>query len=190
MATHKDPNTQAMIDHLAANEALVAQLRDAFNTTVEETGDASYARFTQAITAIMSDEVKPLTKALRASYPIKRGGGGGTDNAWRAELKDHFSGRGRQWVKVALDDIAATLDDLEIEGHDVENYRKWVNNAGYAWVRFSGGRLNDDAPAAAFEVRYGGSKIDHPGVYHYMTLDAALEAEFLPNTPYGLRLED
>ena len=188
MANHKDPNTQAMIDHLSLNEELVTQLRDAFTSTVETTADASYARFVQAMTAIMGDEVKPLTKALRAAYPTKRGGSG-TDNSWRAELKEHFSGRGRQWVKVALEDIAPSLDDLEIEGHDVENYRKWINDAGYAWVRFSGGRINDDAPAAAFEVRYGGSKIDHPGVYHFMTIDAALEADFLPNTPFGLRLE-
>lgn len=190
MATHNDPRTQAIIDTLATNEQLCAQLLQAFQTQVESTGDGSFARFTQAITEIARDTVKPAAKAHRAANPQTRGGRGG-DNSWRAELKEAYSGRGNQWIRVELDDIQPTLDRLEADGNDVTSYTNWVNNAGYGWVRFSGGRIVDGNNVAAFEVRLNGSKQDSTGIYHYIDADVALAiTERLPNTPFALRLED
>jgi len=190
MATHNDPRTQAIIDTLSTNEALCEQLLLAFQSQVESTGDGSFARFTQALTEIARETVKPAAKAHRAANPQARGGSG-TDNTWRADLKEAYSGRGNQWVRVELDEIQPTLDRLCDDGYDVEGYTNWVNNAGYGWVRFSGGRVVDGNNVAAFEVRLYGSKKDHPGIYHYMDADVALAlTDRLPNTPYALRLED
>lgn len=189
MATHNDPRTQAIIDVLHTNEALVEQLKSAFGSQVESCGDASFARFIQAVTEIARDEVKPNVRAARATAPIRRAGGS-ADNSWRSDLKAAYSGRGNQWIKIELDEIRPTLDRLELDGHDVTNYTNWVNNAGYAWVRFSGPRVNDGEASAAFEVRLNGSRLDHPGLYHYITADVALTiTERLPNTPFALALE-
>lgn len=191
MATHNDPRTQSIIDVLHTNEALVAQLKVAFDTQVTECGDASFARFIQAVTEIARDEVKPAVKGARATAPIRRvSSSSGVDNSWRSDLKEAYSGRGNQWIRVELDDIQPTLDRLEDE-HDVTDYTRWVNNAGYAWVRYSGPRINDGEPCAAFEVRINGSRLDHPGLYHYIPADVALAIDTrLPNTPFALRLED
>lgn len=190
MATHNDPRTQAIIDTLATNEALCEQLLLAFQSQVESTGDGSFARFTQALTEIARDTVKPAARSHRAANPQTRGSRGG-DNSWRDDLKEAFNGRGNQWIRVELDDIQPTLDRLEEDGNDVTNYMIWINNAGFAWVRFSGGRIVDGTNVAAFEVRINGSRIDHPGLYHYIPADIALAiTERLLNTPFALRLED
>ena len=190
MATHNDPRTQAIIDTLSTNEALCEQLLLAFQAQVEVTGDSSFARFTQALTEVARENVKPAAKAHRAANPQARGGKG-VDNSWRSWLKEAYSGRGNQWIRVELDDIQPTLDRLCDEGHDVSNYTTWINNAGYAWVRYAGPRINNESPCAAFEVRINGSRLDHPGLFHYIDADIALGiTERLPNTPFALRLED
>ena len=68
----------------------------------------------------------------------------------------------------------------------------WINNAGFAWVRYAGPRLNDGNQAAAFEVRINGSKVDQPDCLHYMDNDMAMaitQDDRLLNTPHALRLE-
>jgi len=190
MATHSNPKTQAIIDTLSSNEALAATLIEAFQQQVENTGDGSFARFTQALAEIARETVKPAAKAHRAANPQTRGSS--TDNTWRAEQKALFSGRGNQWIKLPVDSLTETLDRLDSEGHDVTNYMTWINNAGFAWVRYSGPRLNDGNQAAAFEVRINGSKVDQPDCLHYMDNDMAMaitQDDRLLNTPYALRLE-
>jgi len=190
MATHSNPKTQAIIDTLSSNEALSATLIEAFQQQVENTGDGSFARFTQALAEIARETVKPAAKAHRAANPQTRGSS--TDNTWRAEQKALFSGRGNQWIKLPVDSLTETLDRLDSEGHDVTNYMTWINNAGFAWVRYSGPRLNDGNQAAAFEVRINGSKVDQPDCLHYMDNDMAMaitQDDRLLNTPYALRLE-
>lgn len=192
MATHNNPKTQNIIDVLSVNEAFVNQLKDAFSVQVAECGDASFARFVQAITEIARDEVKPAVKAARATAPIQRSGAGNVDNSWRADQKALFSGRGNQWIKVSIDDVQPTLDRLHDDGVDVMNYTSWTNNAGYAWVRYSGPRINDGEASAAFEVRTNGSKIDHPKQLFYMQHDLAMcitPDDRLANTPFALGLE-
>lgn len=190
MATHNNPKTQSIIDALSANEALSATLLEAFQQQVEATGDGSFARFTQALTELSRDIVKPAAKAHRAANPQTRGSS--TDNAWRSEQKALFSGRGNQWIKLPVDSITETLDRLDSNGHDVTNYMTWINNAGFAWVRYAGPRLNDGNQAAAFEVRINGSKVDQPDCLHYMDNDMAMaitQDDRLLNTPHALRLE-
>jgi len=192
MATHSNPKTQNIIDTLSANEAFINELKTAFQTQVAECGDASFARFVQAITEIARDEVKPAVKAARATAPIQRAGSENVDNAWRADQKALFSGRGNQWIKVSIDDVQPSLSLFQGLGIDVDDYTRWTNNAGYAWVRYSGPRINDGEPSAAFEVRVGGSKIDHPKQLFYMPHDLAMcitSDDRLPNTPYALGLE-
>lgn len=192
MATHSNPKTQNIIDTLSANEAFINELKSAFQTQVAECGDASFARFVQAITEIARDEVKPAVKAARATAPIQRAGSEGVDNTWRSDQKALFSGRGNQWIKVSIEDVQPTLSLFQGVGIDVDDYARWTNNAGYAWVRYAGPRINDGEPSAAFEVRTGGSKIDHPKQLFYMPHDLAMcitAEDRLPNTPYALGLE-
>ena len=190
MATHSNPKTQAIIDTFSTNEELATILVSAFQQQVEATGDASFARFTQALAEIARDTVKPAAKAHRAANPQTRGSS--TDNSWRAEQKALFTGRGNQWIKLPIDSLTETLDRLDREGHDVTNYMNWINNAGFAWVRYSGSRLNDGNQAAAFEVRINGSKVEQPDCLHYMDNEMAMaitQDDRLLNTPFALRLE-
>ena len=101
-------------------------------------------------------------------------------------MKDRFSGRGAKWVKVDVDEILPTLENFD----DVSDYMGWIQSAGFAWIRFAGPRVANGSNCAAFEVRTGGSTIDHPKQLHYIPvqlLDEKIEA--LNSTPHAMKLE-
>ena len=78
------------------------------------------------------------------------------------------------------------LSDID----DTTDYMGWIQNAGYAWIRFTGPRVANGSHCAAFEVRTGGSTIDHPKQLHYIPvqlLDEKIEA--LNSTPHAMKLE-
>ena len=194
MATHKDPRVQSIIDAMSASmddTGIANSLLAVYQAQVEATGDGSFARFTQALTQISRDIVQPAAKAYRAANPQSRGSN--VDNSWRSEQKALFSGRGRQWIKLTIDQISSTLDEFKANGFDTESYESWINAAGYAWVRYNGPRLNDGEASASFEVRLNGSKTDSPSTLFYMSNEDVMnisDDNRLPNTPYGLRLEE
>ena len=151
--------------------------------------DASKIRFIQAI----EDQFKAAAPARGRASTGKSGGGSG----WRNEQKAEFAGRGAKWIALTgplMDMVKVQLGIFEKDGDNVEDYRRWIEDAGYAWVRYSGPRGSEDAQELAFEVRIGGSKIDHPK--HLVRFTAQMwenlsgDRHTLGGTPFGKNLEN
>ena len=152
--------------------------------------DASRIRFIQAI----EDQFKANSQARARTSS----GSSSTGSGWRDAQKAQFAGRGAKWVKLTGEMIKLlniTLNAFEADGDDVEDYRSWINKAGFAWVRYSGPRGTEAAQELAFEVRIGGSKIDHPKHLFKVTSDVwnnhlADHHSVLGGTPFSMKLED
>ena len=97
---------------------------------------------------------------LKSSF--SRSGKTAEGNDWRREQKAMFAGRGAKWVQVALDVVMPRLDEFAEDGIDVTDYKSWIEQAGYAWIRYSGPRVDGSIRYAAFEVRTEASTKDHP----------------------------
>ena len=148
-----------------------------FNNFVNEGGEPKVTAFKRHLDDLINGHVKPL---------CGRSSKTGLVNDWRSEVKDRFSGRGAKWVKVSIEEITSTLEGFD----DTTDYMGWIQKAGYAWIRFTGPRVGNGENCAAFEVRTGGSTIDHPGQLHYIpvhSLDEVIEP--LGSTPHAMKLE-
>ena len=175
--------------HVTSNpafEAMMAQMVEIYSTCP----DASKIRFIQAI----EDQFKANAPARgRASN-----GSSSTGSGWRDQQKAQFAGRGAKWVKLTGDMINLLniqLNAFEADGDDVDDYSRWINKAGFAWVRYSGPRGTEAAQELAFEVRIGGSKIDHPKHLFKVTADVwnnhlQDDHEVLGGTPFSMNLEN
>ena len=152
-----------------------------FNNFLAEGGCPKVTAFKKHLDQLINAKVKPL---------CGRSSKAGLVDDWRSEVKARFSGRGAKWVKVSIEEIGSTLVSLGDE-EDVRDYVSWISAAGFAWIRFSGPRVHGGENCAAFEVRTGGSTIDHPRQLHYVpvaTLDDKISV--LGGTPRTLKLED
>lgn len=159
-------------------------LKDLFQKNLTEgTDKTSVLRFGEALIDILKDEVGSMRGKRSSSV----------DNGWRVMLKTRFSGRGKQWMKVSLEYIKPYLDKLESEGIDVSDYRSWTTQAGFAWIRYAGSRVNDGINSGGFEIRTTGSKIDHPKQLCYIPVTSLSEDQIaddrLSGTPFGMKLE-
>ena len=144
-------------------------------------GEPKVTAFKQFIDVIIKAEIKPLCKSH---------GKFSGEGDWRSAQKANFAGRGAKWVKLKLEDIEATLTRFETNGIDCTEYRAWTVQAGFAWIRYSGPRIENGVGQAAFEVRSGGSKDDHPKQLHYMYDNNLMDhIEELGGTPHALNLE-
>ena len=158
------------------NVNLIEQL---FQQFIDNGGEPKVTSFKRHLDQLINVDIKPL---------CGRSGKTATGDDWRSEVKARFSGRGAKWVSVSLEEIAPTL---ETYGHDVVEYRNWIDKAGYAWIRFAGPRVANGEHCAAFEVRTGGSTIDHPKQLHYIALhDLDDKTSQLATTPHAMRLEE
>ena len=158
------------------NANLIEQL---FQQFIDNGGEPKVTSFKRHLDQLINADIKPL---------CGRSGKTATGDDWRSEVKSRFSGRGAKWVSVSLEEIAPTL---ETYGHDVVEYRNWIDKAGYAWIRFAGPRVANGVKSAAFEVRTGGSTIDHPKQLHYIALhDLDDKISQLAATPHAMRLEE
>ncbi len=181
----RHPEINSHVTNSPAFEDMMAQMVEIYSNCP----DASKIRFIQAI----EDQFKANAPARgRAS-----GGSSGGGTGWRADQKAQFSGRGAKWLMLTgplMDMVKIQLGIFEKEGDNVENYRRWIEKAGYAWVRYSGPRGTEDAQELAFEVRIGGSKIDHPK--HLVRFTAQMwedlqgDHHVLGGTPFGKNLEN
>ena len=151
--------------------------------------DASKIRFIQAI--------EDQFKANAPSRGRSSGGSTSTGSGWRDLQKSQFSGRGAKWIKVTgrfLRHLNEHLDDWSEEGDHVDNYRRWIEKAGYGWIRYTGPRGTEDAQELAFEVRIFGSKLDHPK--HLIKFSQLLwdqkedDRSVLGGTPFSMNLEN
>ena len=160
------------------NEVPMTQL---FNQFTQDGGSPKVTEFKRHIDQLIKSDIKPLCGRTAKAAD-------GTD--WRSVLKAQFGGRGAKWVKLSVNNIEASLDKFDNDGIDTTDYRAFINQAGFAWIRFAGPRVDNGVQAAAFEVRTGGSTIDHPKQLHYIpTADLDNVIEALNGTPHSLKLE-
>ena len=166
-------------------EAMMTQMVELYNNCP----DASRIRFIQAI----EDQFKANSQARSRTGGSSSKGG----SSWRDMQKAEFAGRGAKWIKLTGNLLAQLYNQLEAfaeDGDDTEDYKGWTDSAGFGWVRYSGPRGTEAAQELAFEVRIGGSKIDHPK--HLLKITAAdWEANsdnhsILGGTPFAAKLED
>lgn len=162
---------------MTANENIL----NIFNTFIEAGGMPKVTEFKKHLDQLINAEIKPLCSSRGKSA-------GGT--GWRSEQKAKFSGRGAKWVKLSTDEIAGTLDRFDNEGIETADYRKWIEAAGFAWIRYNGPRVDGGNKMAAFEVRTVGSTYDCPKQLHYI-LDEEVDGTVtsLGGTPFAMKLE-
>ena len=174
--------------HLLASDSfenMMAQMVEIYNNCP----DSSRIRFIQAI----EDQFKANSQARARTS----GSSSSTGNNWRDMQKAEFGGRGAKWIKLTGNLLAQLHNQLEAfaeDGDDTEDYKGWIDSAGFGWVRYSGPRGTEAAQELAFEVRIGGSKIDHPK--HLLKITAAdweansNDHSILGGTPFAAKLED
>ena len=169
------------IQSINSNEVPMSDIQSIFQAFIENGGEPKVTSFKRHLDKLINAEIKPL-----CGRSSKTGG-----DDWRSELKAKFGGRGAKWVFVSLDNIRPTLDRLATEGIDIEDYDKFTQAHGQAWIRFSGGRINDGVQSAAFEVRTDGSTIDHPKQLHYVPVSELDETiTFMNSTPHSMKVEE
>ena len=159
----------------------MSNIQSIFQAFVDNGGEPKVTSFKRHLDKLINAEIKPL-----CGRSSKTGG-----DDWRSELKAKFGGRGAKWVFVSLDNIRPTLDRLAAEGIDIEDYDKFTQAHGQAWIRFSGGRINNGVQSAAFEVRTDGSTIDHPKQLHYVPVSELDDTiTFMNSTPHSMKVEE
>ena len=169
------------IQSINSNEVPMSDIQSIFQAFIENGGEPKVTSFKRHLDKLINAEIKSL-----CGRSSKTGG-----DDWRSELKAKFGGRGAKWVFVSLDNIRPTLDRLATEGIDIEDYDKFTQAHGQAWIRFSGGRINDGVQSAAFEVRTDGSTIDHPKQLHYVPVSELDETiTFMNSTPHSMKVEE
>ena len=163
-------------------ETVMSNIQQLFHDFVNSGGDPKVTSFKRHLDKLINVEIKPL---------CGRSGKSADGTSWRDELKARFSGKGAKWVLVSLGEISETITQLEANGVDCDDYKTFTELKGAAWIRFSGPRLDsNNQQAAAFEVRTGGSKIDHPKQLHFIPL-TVLDETIRPmeGTPHSLKFE-
>ena len=165
-------------------ELFAQQLVQYFNDHVESTGDGRFTSFDKHMKELMKEHIKPLTA---------RSGMKSSDGGWRDEVKSRFSGRGMKWFKVAIEVVMPTIERLQSEGIDCDQYLKWIDKAGFAWIRYDAPRVHDGKQCASFHVKVDGSTslASEKSKYHcYITtgsLDEVITS--LGGTPHSMKLE-
>tara|TARA_B000000557_G_scaffold257160_1_gene250176 strand:+ start:2341 stop:2892 length:552 start_codon:yes stop_codon:yes gene_type:complete len=111
-------------------------------------------------------------------------------NSFKKEIQERYKGRGNTWVKVIKNTSAyEKLENVLKSLSDCEEYNEHISREGFAWVRFARADGTANEPLEVFEVRYRGSKEDHPDCLLTVSHDEALEMPLLGNTPVKLQLE-
>jgi hypothetical protein len=152
-----------------------------FNDFIQNGGEPKVTSFKRHLDSLINADIKPLCSRSAKSPD-------GSD--WRSVLKSKFSGRGAKWVQISVDELSETLNNFDSQDIDTKAYRMFIEQAGFAWIRFSGPRINSNIQSAAFEVRTPGSTIDCPKQLHYVPVSQIDELiKPLNGTPHSLKLE-
>ena len=112
-------------------------------------------------------------------------------NSFKKEIQNRYKGRGNSWVKVQSD--SPSFSDIEQYllnvGDEANVFKENIIREGFAWLRFSKVEGDQNNPVCTFELRFRGSKIDHPE--NLISFNDAIAKEFplLGNTPHKLQLE-
>ena len=166
-----NPNSEVSM----SNENQIIEL---FQSFLSNGGAPKVTSFKKHLDQLINSNIKPL---------CIRSGKTPEGNDWRSELKSQFGGRGLKWVFIELSEIESTLIKFETAGLDCTDYRQFTKDHDKAWIRFAGGRINDNLKSAAFEVRINGSKLDHPKQLHYIPMDNLDIIETMIGTPNSLK---
>ena len=163
-------------------ETVMSDIQAIFQQFIDNGGEPKVTAFKRHLDKLINSDIKPL---------CGRSGKAADGTDWRSEVKAKFGGRGAKWVFVSIDSIRPTLNRFAEQGIDTEDYTKFIEAHGQAWVRFSGPRIDNGVKAAAFEVRTDGSTIDHPKQLHSIPLHDLDEAiSFMNSTPHAMKLEE
>tara|TARA_Y100001935_G_C17175610_1_gene442462 strand:- start:54 stop:716 length:663 start_codon:yes stop_codon:yes gene_type:complete len=163
-------------------ETVMSNIQAIFHQFIDNGGEPKVTAFKRHLDKLINSDIKPL---------CGRSGKAADGTDWRSEVKAKFGGRGAKWVFVSLDNIRPTLNRFVEQGINTEDYTKFIETHGQAWIRFSGPRIDNGVKAAAFEVRTDGSTIDHPKQLHYIPLHNLDEAiSFMNSTPHAMKLEE
>ena len=163
-------------------ETVMSNIQAIFQQFIDNGGEPKVTSFKRHLDKLINSDIKPL---------CGRSGKAADGTDWRSEVKAKFGGRGAKWVFVSIDSIQSTLNRFAEQGIDTEDYTKFIEAHGQAWVRFSGPRIDNGVKSAAFEVRTDGSTIDHPKQLHYIALHDLDEAiTFMNSTPHAMKLEE
>ncbi len=146
--------------------------------------DGSRIRFAQAI----EDQFKANSVARGRSAELKNG------SSWRDEQKALFAGRGAKWRLARAESVVFALvqskvEEFRADGVEVDDYKDQTTDAGYVWIRYSGPRGDATSQLMAFEIRTGGSRIDHPKQIISLDPEMIDQLETMSATPFALGLE-
>ena len=108
---------------------------------------------------------------------------------FKARIRDRYKGRGNCWVKLPKESEAYEKALELIQFPDAHEFINHVKREGFVWIRFSKPSGTKDEPRCLFELRYKGSKIDHPDCILDLSDSVAETLPFLGNTPVKLQLE-
>lgn len=112
-------------------------------------------------------------------------------NSFKKDIQNRYKGRGNSWVKIEKEKDAylEVIKFLNAVHEDTTSYKESIEREGYCWLRFSKVEGSQEDPICNFEVRFKGSKLDHPD--HVISFKDAIAKEFklLGGTPHKLQLE-
>ncbi len=111
-------------------------------------------------------------------------------NKFKKQIQEKYKGRGNTWVKIPKESQAfQSFLNLIPDCSEGSAFLDHVNREGFGWARFSKVEGTELEPIELFEVRYRGSKIDHPE--NIMTVSYSVSKDFplLGNTPVKLNIE-
>ncbi len=105
----------------------------------------------------------------------------------KKEIKNKHKGRGNSWLKIpnssqTYKDIISLISPIKNSSRIISCYER----ESYAWIRFSKVSKND---SGIYEVRYLGSKLDHPECTIELSLNEIKSFDLLGNTPVKLQIE-
>ena len=112
-----------------------------------------------------------------------------TKNSFKKSIQERYKGRGNSWVKVLKSQEGAKDIEKLLSNVDSETYMNHTDREGFYSIRFSKVEGTSNETLVKFEVRYKGSKIDHPESTILINDDIAKEYSLLGNTPVKLQLE-
>ena len=108
---------------------------------------------------------------------------------FKATIRNRYKGRGNCWVKVPnSSSVFQTVID-SLNSVNASEYLSHIDREEYAWIRFSKPAGNEKEPLVIYEVRYRGSKFDHPDNTITISDTLAKDLPLLGNTPVKLQLE-
>lgn len=111
-------------------------------------------------------------------------------NSFKKSIQEKYKGRGNTWVKISQTSQAyPQFLNLIPDNAEGQTFKSHIEREGFGWLRFSKVEGTEENPLETFEVRYKGSKIDHPDNLLTVPHNVSKEFELLGNTPVKLDLE-